>query len=228
MDSGEWRVEMARAVFACCNGDVDRAMEHEKMPYKTKRAVQRLAKDHGWYGELGISTPKGFRRLNEEQIQRMRKAFIETEGSIQRTAQHAGFARSTVTKYAEKGGWREELLGINREIIDHEEGGESLVNGPLASQDAGESEEDGEGTIARLKTLRQLLFEQIIGDETSEPTRKPPLRIAPKTLSEAVKALLDVDKRISELAGTRPVAIWGPYQNVLSRCAEVAEGEPEP
>jgi hypothetical protein len=79
----------------------------------------------------------------------------------------------------------------------------------------------------KLKVLREILFEQIMGNEISEIDSGLSLRIAPKTLAEVIKALIDVDKRIGEREGIRSGATWDEYQRILANCANIAESDPE-
>jgi len=32
----QWRIEMARSILMACNGDINKAMKHEKMPYRKR------------------------------------------------------------------------------------------------------------------------------------------------------------------------------------------------
>lgn len=138
--------------------------------------------------------------LSGEEIERIHKAFIETDGCIYRVAQCTGFARSTISKYAKKGDWRRNLPHKEEEKIEEE-------------------------IMPRLRALRELLFEEIMGDEKTEADSDCSLRIPPKTLAEAVKALIDVDKRVTERKGTQPTEISDTYQGILERCARIIENK---
>ena len=142
--------------------------------------------------------------LSEEEIERIHKAFIETDGCVYRIAQCTGFARSTISKYAKKGGWHKNLPHNNAKDIIQKEG--EKVEGEI---------------MPRLRILRELLFEEIMGDDKTETDSDCSLRIPPKTLAEAVKALIDVDKRVTERKGTQPTEISDIYQGILERCARI-------
>ena len=91
----QWRIEMARSIIMACNGDIDKAMKHEKMPYKKKSTVVKLAKESECFKDTEISKPRSG-RLTEEEIERIHSVFIETDGYIEKTAQRTGFGKSTV------------------------------------------------------------------------------------------------------------------------------------
>ena len=103
---------------------------------------------------------------------------------------------------------------------------------PLVTKNNGkttpEENEETEGQVMlKLVALRRLLFEEVIGNERTETLEGPSLRILPKTLAEAVRAIIDIDKRITEREGTRQVTMLDTYQSILTRCARIVEDEPE-
>lgn len=55
-----------------------------------------------------------------------------------------------------------------------------------------------------------MLFDEITGSEKSDIPGEFSLKIAPKTLSEAIKALIDIDKRISEREGSEQSTVLRP------------------
>lgn len=230
MNKSQWRIETAHNIFLACRGNIDKAMTHEKMPYKTKKTVRRLAREHKWYQELDISRTERIGRLEEEDIERIHEAFIESGGQIRNSAQRTGFGRSTVSKYAKAGGWYEELIQIDMESLNRKAEQSRSLPLPNADNDGMAQEqgkEDEEEAIVQLRTLRRILFKAIIGHEEPEATDKSQLKIKPKTLSEAIKVLLDIDKRILEREEDQNIAIPVPYQNILARCAGIVEDESE-
>ncbi len=52
----QWRIEMARSILMACNGDIDKAMKHEKMPYKKKSTVMKLAKESECFKDIELYT----------------------------------------------------------------------------------------------------------------------------------------------------------------------------
>ena len=207
MNKYQLRIETARRIFLACGSNIDKAMMHKRMPYKSKRTLQKLAREHKWYQEAGISEPWRKSRLKDEDIEDIHKSFIETRGNIRNTAQKVGFGRSTVSKYAKTRGWYDELHHINTEFLNREAG------------------QNTEQVAVGLRTLRRMLFKEIIGYE--DPSSIPYIKITPKTLSEAIKALLDIDKRISEHEGGLQVTILEQYQRILAGCAKIVEDEAE-
>ena len=158
--------------------------------------------------------------------------FIETGGYINKTARRTGFSKSTVSRYVQKSGWREELLQTNRGQIDQQTKGKDIMNElpPLTGSnretipEEGKANGEAEGQVlSKLVALRGLLFEEIMGNERVETLNGSSLRMPPKTLAEAVRALVDIDKRISEREGTQPDT----YQRILERCAIIVGKEPE-
>ena len=125
-------------------------------------------------------------------------------------------------------GWYEELDHINTEALNREaEQSRSVYGLPPSNADNEQitQEQSTEEVIVKLRTLRRILFKEIIGYE--DPNSILPIKITPKTLSEAIKALLDIDKRISEHAGGRQVTILEQYQRILTECAEIVEDAAE-
>lgn len=210
---------MAQSIFIACNGDIKKAIEHEKMPYKRKSTVSRLAKEYGWYEDTGIPKPKP-RGLSEEEIEKIRNAFIETNGHIIKTAQYTGFAKSTVSRYAKSRNWHEELLQINKKLLNKSSNNNIAC---LDDKQLSKTQDDNKEIIAKLKALRQILLNEIVNDKNLELDEISCLKIHPKTLSEAVKALIDIDKRISELEGTQYSTISDMYQNIIENCGEISK-----
>lgn len=70
-----------------------------------------------------------------------------------------------------------------------------------------------------------MLFDEITGSEDSDIPGEFSLKIAPKTLSEAIKALIDIDKRISEREGSEQSTVLRPYRSILASCAKITEVE---
>lgn len=79
----------------------------------------------------------------------------------------------------------------------------------------------------KLKTLGKVLFDEITGNKNSDIPGELSLNIAPKTLSEAIKALIDTDKRISEREGSEQSTALRPYRSILASCAKITEVEDE-
>jgi len=232
MNKYQWRIEAAHNIFLACRGNIDKAMTHEKMPYKTKKTVRRLAREYMWYQELDISRTERTGRLKEEDIERIHEAFIESGGQIRNSAQRTGFGKSTVSKYAKARGWYEELIQIDTESLNRKAEQSRALQLPNLdnegmAQEQGKEDEEEEEAIVQLRTLRKILFKAIIGHEEPEATDKSQLKIKPKTLSEAIKVLLDIDKRILEREEDQNIAIPGPYQNILARCARIVVDESE-
>ena len=136
---------------------------------------------------------------------------MEAGGHIYRTAKLSGFAGSTVSKYAKKKGWDE---GIQRV------GG----NGPKQEKD-GENSGTAEQVMSKLKELRKLIFEEVMGNEKTETVGESLLKIPPRTLAEVVKALIDVDKRISEREEPQLNTVLDAYREILINCARIVEDE---
>ena len=57
----------------------------------------------------GSRQPRTSKLLTEE-VEKIREVFMETGGYVNKTARHTGFAKSTVSRYAKKENWHEELL----------------------------------------------------------------------------------------------------------------------
>jgi hypothetical protein len=220
MSIKQLRIEMAHQIFLGCGGSIDKAMEYENMPYKSRKTLLSLARERDWYQEAGVPRPKGS-HPTEQQMQAIRQAFIDNRGSIDRTAQQTGFSTSAISRYARSGNWRDQILQMTRKGLEQDTDQGIFENTLLRlhQDDKAAREAGAEEIIAKLKQLRQLLFQAITDDDNRKQT-SPTLKIEPRTISEAVKALLDVDKRISEHEGNRPVTVWGPYQRILSRCLE--------
>jgi len=215
MNQHKLRIDTAHRIFIACGGDIDEAMKHENMPYKAKKTVRKLARENKWYQEIGITEPWRM-GLKEEDIEDIRETFIEMGGHIRNTAQRTGFGRSTVSKYAKARDWYKELE-------------QASVKSMAPEAEQKQNKED-ERVMRQLRTLRKALFNEIIGNEHSETVDKSSLKMAPKTLSAVIKALLDIDKRISEHAKsedgqkhTMPAA----YQNILARCMRIVNEESE-
>ncbi len=175
-------------------------------------------------------------KLTVEEIEEIHEVFVETGSCVSRTARNTGFSKSTVSKYVEQNGWREELLNNSIKQLDQQTERKDIMDeSPLLTKNDGKTTPDGyetngeaEGQVMlKLVTLRGLLFEEIMGDERAKTLDGSPLRILPRTLAEAVKALIDVDKRITEREGTQPITVLGTYQSILARCARVVENEPK-
>ena len=213
---------MARSILMACNGDIDKAMKHEKMPYKKKSTVMKLAKESEFFKGIEISKPRSG-RLTEEEIERIHSVFIETDGYIGKTAQCTGFGKSTVSRYARARGWHEELIEITKRLLNQEKEGTN-ESSPLKDYKV---QDDNERVMLRLKTLRKVLFGKITGSENSDIPGEFSLKIAPKMLSEAIKALIDTDKRISEREGNEQSTALRPYQSILASCAKIIEVEDE-
>ena len=217
----QWRIEMAHSIFTAYDGDIDKAMKHEKMPYKAKETVRKLAREREWYKELGIGKPKKAGGLKEWEIERIHREFIKANGVIKEKAQRTGFGKASVSRYAKARGWHEELFQINAKLINKKaENGDSVNKSSSLHADTMQEKDSKEG-IVELKMLRQLLFDEIMGNDSPEATNKPSLKIVPKTLSEAVKALIDIDKRISDREGNQQAAVSDQYQDILSGCAKI-------
>jgi len=215
MNQNNSRIDTAHRVFIACGGDIDESMKHENMPYKAKKTLRKLARENKWYQEIGITEPWRM-GLKEEDIEDIHETFIKTGGHIRNTAQRTGFGRSTVSKYAKARGWYRGLEQVSVKSMNRES--------------AQKQNKEDEGVMRQLRTLRKALFNEIIGNEYSKTIDKASLKIAPKTLSAAIKALLDIDKRVSERAKSEscqqremPVA----YQNILVRCMRIVNDESE-
>ena len=156
------------------------------------------------------ATPKrpGTSKLTKEEIERIHRAFIETGGQIYRTAQLTGFAGSTVSKYAKKRGWHEETQHSSKRAEQEKDG---------------ENEGTAGQVISKLKELRELMFEEIMGNEKTEAAGESLLKIPPRTLAEVVKALIDIDKRITEREGPQSDTVLDAYQRILIHCARIVE-----
>ena len=172
-------------------------------------------------------------KLTEEEIERVHRTFIETRGHTYRTAQLTGFARSTVSKYAEKNNWYEETQHSNNmESLDQETKREGRIYEllPLDNGRKREEQEKDEGNgrtaeqvMSKLKELRELMFEEIMGNEKTEAAGESLLKIPPRTLAEVVKALIDIDKRITERQGPQSDTVLDAYQRILIGCARIVE-----
>ena len=135
-----------------------------------------------------------------------------------------------MSKYAKARCWYEELIRIDTESLNRKaEQSKDLQLPNLDSEGMTQeqSKEDEEETIVQLRTLKRTLFKAIIGHEKPEATNESQLKIKPKTLSEAIKVLLDIDKRILEREEDQNITIPVPYQNILARCAKIVEDESE-
>ncbi len=175
--------------------------------------------------------PKASKLLAEE-VEKIREVFMETGGYINKTARHTGFAKSTVSRYARKENWHEELLCSDPK---QPETGDATDKSPFIGKDNRETvlTKDRENrdadrqVMSKLVALRRLLLEEIMRDAKPETVGESPLKILPRTLAEAVKALIDVDKRIAERERDQPATILDAYQNILARCARIVEDKPE-
>jgi len=155
-------------------------------------------------------------KLTAAEIEKIYKAFIETGGHVCRTAQYTGYAKSTVSRYVKRSGWREELLMQNSV---KQPGQQAKM---VTAEDAGSGNIE-EQIMSKLVTLREMLFEEIIGNGISETADESILKILPRTLAEAVKALVDIDKRIIERVEAQSVDVLDIYQSILTRCARIIE-----
>ncbi len=166
-------------------------------------------------------------KLTEEEIEEIHGAFIETGGYVYRAAQFTGFARSTVLKYARKRCWYEEIQhSNNRESLDQEAKKMHTMDSgsKTAKQEKdGENEVTAEQVTPRLKELRELMFEEIMGKGEAEKAGKSSLKIPPRTLAEIIKALIDIDKRITEREGPQSDTALDTYRNILANCAIIVE-----
>lgn len=178
----------------------------------------------------------GAGKLSAEKVAEIRKVFMETGGYVSGTARRTGFAKSTVSRYARKRGWHKELLCSdpnqpNRQIEMRNTASRSPAsdknNEKIVSVEDKENGDAKEQIMSKLIALRKLLFDEIIRDEKPQVTDSPPLKILPKTLAEAVKALIDIDKRITEREGNQPTTVLDTYQNILARCARIMEDKSE-
>lgn len=195
-----------------------------------------IMQEQGSYKEADISRPRK-RRLTEDEIEKIRNAYIETGGCVRKTARHTGFGRSTVSRYAKARRWYEKLSQMDAMLINQKAGcGDSHDNLVILPQtvppekegnggsEAGLQDDGGkQKTIVKLKKMRQLLFDEIMADEKSEAHDGSVLKIIPKTLSEAVKALIDIDKRISEREESQSDTMLEPYLRILERCTKMAK-----
>lgn len=157
-------------------------------------------------------------KLSAEKVAEIREVFMETGGYVSGTARRTGFAKSTVSRYARKRGWHEELCRSPVSDKDNEK----IVS--VEDKENGDAEEQ---VMPKLIALRELLFEEIMGDKKTDATGAPKLKILPRTLAEVVKALIDIDKRITEREGNQPTTMLDTYQSILARCARVIENKSE-
>ena len=145
------------------------------------------------------------KRLKEEDIEQIHQVFIETNGYVSKTARLTGFAKSTVSRYAKARNWQHEVNQVNKRTL--------LQEGDIKQNDE---------ILAKLKSLRKALFDEITGGDGPYTKDESTLKIAPKTLSEAIKALVDIDKRISEREDMRSAAARSTdtYQEIITNCAQ--------
>jgi hypothetical protein len=85
--------------------------------------------------------------------------------------------------------------------------------------------DDERKIMVKFKTIRQMLFDQIMDDGETGNLNKSPIKISPKTLSEAIKALIDIDKRIAEREFNYTSESSDPYYDILMKCAKIAESK---
>lgn len=156
------KIKIAHKIFLECGGDINMAIENEKMPYKRKSTLLKIAKDNKWYDD--IKTNK-------------------------------------INYICQKEEKNDRELNNNREI------------------------EQKEDINIMLKELRKKLFDEIINDKTSSKKDCQSLKIIPKTLSEAVKALIDIDKRISEKEISNMPNLPDAYKFILEKCAKKTKDE---
>jgi len=78
---------------------------------------RKLAKESECFKDMEISMPRSG-QLTEEQIEEIHRIFIETDGYIGKTAQRTGFDKSTVSRYARARGWHDELIEINKILLN--------------------------------------------------------------------------------------------------------------
>ena len=216
---------MARNIFVACDGDIDRAMKHDKMPYKKRSTVMRLARENDWYSQVKTPEPRSG-KLTEEEIETIRKAFMETGGYIGKTAQRTGFGKATVSRYAKARNWHQQLLKSSKQELEEGVQKKDPVNDARQSDEA-LVDDKNDKTTEELKAVRQMLLDQISGRDSSELENRPALKIAPKTLSEAIKALIDIDKRIADRENEQPLTELDPYQKIVVQCAKTGEDEPK-
>ncbi len=217
MNKHQWRQQMAQEIFISCNGDIDKAMKHSKMPYKKRSTVMKLAREKDWYDHIDIQKPRNG-ALTHEEIEKIHKIFIENDGHITKTAELAGFSKSTVSRYAKTKNWHQELLEINKDKLDEKIDIHSPYTDPLIIDESGNKNDK---TTLRLKVLRKMLFEKITGQKSSESSHQINLKLEPKTLSEAIKALIDIDKRISDREDNSTSKDTDPYKDILAKCADM-------
>ena len=154
-------------------------------------------------------------RLTTEEVENVHKAFIEANGNVCVVAQDTGYSISTVSRYAKRNGWREELLmqGSAKQLDQYSQmiSNENAKDGDIENL-----------VISKLVTIREMLFREIMGKEEAGSTCKM-LKILPRTLAEAVKALIDIDKRITERVEAQSIDTQDIYQNILMKCAETID-----
>ena len=158
-------------------------------------------------------------KLTEEEIEKIYTVFVETGGHISRTAQRMGYAKSTISKYARKGRWLQESRRDNsaEPLSQDNDDGEAIWEESI----------DSEGqTLPKLKELRELLFAEIMEKQKPHSSEESSLKIPPKTLAEVVKALIDIDKRITEREGPQSGTALDAYRNILMNCARIIKDEP--
>ncbi len=167
-------------------------------------------------------------KLTVAEIEKIHELFIETGGYVNKTARHTGFSKSTVSRYATRNDWRKELPHNSIKRLDHRIKGKNITNeSPLPDKDDDKNGEAEDQVMSKLVTLRGLLFQEIMVDERDEALDELPLKILPRTLAEAVKALIDIDKRIAERKETQQFTLLDTYHSILARCARLVENEPE-
>jgi len=202
----------------------------ERTAYNLRRL--RMSKDQQRNEEIQPRTGK----LSAEEVAKMHEVFVETGGYVNETARRTGSAKSTVSRYARKRGWHKEILYSDSNQSNRQTEMRNIVSKlPLSDKNnrktvltEGKGNGDAEEQIMpKLIALRKLLFEEIIGDENPEVIDGPPLKILPRTLAEAIKALIDIDKRITEREGNQPITMLDTYQNILARCARIMEDKSE-
>lgn len=205
MNNRECRIELAHAIFNACNGDIDKAMKHKNMPYKRKSNIQKIARDYKWYENDGIFRSRR-PRISQEGVEKILAVFLETNGCVSKTAKLTGYNRNTVSRYAKANDWNSLLLQKSVEIMN---------------QDKKDSATDEIIITEILKELREKLLNVLMKNGQSSSDKGSSLGIAPKTLSEVIKALIDIDKRIADREHQNSSSKLDPYLIVLEKCGDM-------
>ena len=177
--------------------------------------------NHDQLGTIATQPAKG--KFTEEEVARIYTIFMETGGHVSKTAQLAGHAKSTISKYAKRRGWHGKL----QQDSNQEHPSLDIDSAGTIQEEDGESGESEEQILWKLKELRELLFGEIVGEQGAQTTDEHALRISPKTLAEVVKALIDIDKRIAERVGGQSSRALDAYRHILETCAELMKDDQE-